>query len=31
VLHIAATRATHQLWLVVTATPSPLLPEHLRG
>jgi DNA helicase II / ATP-dependent DNA helicase PcrA len=30
-LHIAATRATHQLWLVVTATPSPLLPEHLRG
>jgi DNA helicase-2/ATP-dependent DNA helicase PcrA len=30
-LHIAATRAAHQLWLVVTATPSPLLPEHLRG
>jgi DNA helicase-2/ATP-dependent DNA helicase PcrA len=30
-LHIAATRAAHQLWLVVTATPSPLLPEQLRG
>lgn len=30
-LHIAATRAAHQLWLVVTASPSPLLPEHLRG
>jgi DNA helicase-2/ATP-dependent DNA helicase PcrA len=30
-LHIAATRAAHQLWLVITATPSPLLPEHLRG
>jgi DNA helicase-2/ATP-dependent DNA helicase PcrA len=25
-LHIAATRAAHQLWLVVTAAPSPLLP-----
>ena len=23
--HIAATRAAHQLWLVVTAAPSPLL------
>jgi DNA helicase-2/ATP-dependent DNA helicase PcrA len=30
-LHIAATRAAHQLWIVVTASPSPLLPEHLRG
>jgi DNA helicase-2/ATP-dependent DNA helicase PcrA len=24
--HIAATRAAHQLWLVVTAPPSPLIP-----
>lgn len=24
--HIAATRAAHQLWLVVTAAPSPLVP-----
>ena len=30
-LHIAATRAAHQLWLVVTATPSPLLPAELLG
>jgi DNA helicase-2/ATP-dependent DNA helicase PcrA len=28
-LHIAATRAAHQLWLVVTAEPSPLLPPEL--
>jgi DNA helicase-2/ATP-dependent DNA helicase PcrA len=28
-LHIAATRAAHQLWLVVTAEPSPLLPADL--
>jgi DNA helicase-2/ATP-dependent DNA helicase PcrA len=28
-LHIAATRAMHQLWLVVTGTPSPLLPPAL--
>jgi DNA helicase-2/ATP-dependent DNA helicase PcrA len=28
-LHIAATRAAHQLWLVVTADPSPLLPAEL--
>jgi DNA helicase-2/ATP-dependent DNA helicase PcrA len=28
-LHIAATRAAHQLWLVVTAEPSPLLPREL--
>jgi DNA helicase-2/ATP-dependent DNA helicase PcrA len=27
--HIAATRAAHQLWLVVTATPSPLVPGEL--
>jgi DNA helicase-2/ATP-dependent DNA helicase PcrA len=25
-LHIAATRAAHQLWLIVTATPSKLIP-----
>ena len=24
--HIAATRAAHQLWLVVTGSPSPLIP-----
>ena len=28
-LHIAATRAAHQLWLIVTDTPSPLLPPEL--
>ena len=28
-LHIAATRAAHQLWLVVTGDPSPLLPQRL--
>jgi DNA helicase-2/ATP-dependent DNA helicase PcrA len=27
--HIAATRAAHQLWLIVTATPSPLFPPAL--
>jgi DNA helicase-2/ATP-dependent DNA helicase PcrA len=27
--HIAATRAAHQLWLLVTATPSPLVPAAL--
>lgn len=27
--HIAATRAAHQLWLLVTAAPSPLLPPAL--
>ncbi len=25
-LHVAATRAMHQLWLLVAATPSPVLP-----
>ena len=25
--HIAATRAAHQLWLVSTSTPSPLIPN----
>ncbi len=29
-LHIGATRAAHQLWLVTTAEPSPLLPAYLR-
>lgn len=28
-LHIGATRAAHQLWLVACRTPSPLLPPHL--
>ncbi len=28
-LHIAATRAAHQLWIVVTGAPSPLLPARL--
>ena len=28
-LHIGATRATHQLWLIATAEPSPLV-GHLR-
>jgi DNA helicase-2/ATP-dependent DNA helicase PcrA len=27
--HIGATRAAHQLWLIVTASPSPLLPPAL--
>src|SRR6185295_6571707 len=27
--HIAATRAAHQLWLIVTSTPSPLVPPAL--
>ena len=30
-LHIGATRAAHQLWLIVTAAPSPLLPPGLLG
>ena len=30
-LHIGATRAAHQLWIVTTGDPSPLLPESLRG
>jgi DNA helicase-2/ATP-dependent DNA helicase PcrA len=29
-LHIGATRAAHQLWVISTSTPSPLLPEWLR-
>jgi DNA helicase-2/ATP-dependent DNA helicase PcrA len=29
-LHIGATRAAHQLWLLSSGRPSPLLPEELR-
>jgi DNA helicase-2/ATP-dependent DNA helicase PcrA len=29
-LHVAMTRAAHQLWVTSTASPSPLLPETLR-
>lgn len=28
-LHIGATRAAHQLWIISTSTPSPLLPKWL--
>jgi DNA helicase-2/ATP-dependent DNA helicase PcrA len=28
-LHLGATRAAHQLWLICTGTPSPLLPNQL--
>ena len=28
-LHIAATRAAHQLWVTTTGEPSPLLPKRL--
>ncbi|MCS6901996.1 MAG: ATP-binding domain-containing protein [Myxococcales bacterium] len=28
-LHIAATRAAHQLWVIFTGPPSPLLPQYL--
>ncbi len=28
-LHIAATRAAHQLWVMTTGRPSPLLPDSL--
>jgi DNA helicase-2/ATP-dependent DNA helicase PcrA len=27
--HIAVTRAAHQLWLIVTGQPSPLIPRDL--
>jgi DNA helicase-2/ATP-dependent DNA helicase PcrA len=27
--HIAATRAAHQLWLLVTGPPSPLVPSSI--
>jgi DNA helicase II / ATP-dependent DNA helicase PcrA len=29
-LHVAMTRAAHQLWITYTSAPSPLLPEGLR-
>jgi DNA helicase-2/ATP-dependent DNA helicase PcrA len=29
-LHIAATRAAHQLWILTTSRPSPLIPADLR-
>ena len=29
-LHVACTRAAHQLWITYAGTPSPLLPESLR-
>lgn len=29
--HIGATRAAHQLWLVTTAEPSPLIPPWMRA
>ena len=29
-LHIAATRAAHQLWLFAVGRPSPLIPQELR-
>ena len=29
-MHIGATRAAHQLWLISTGEPSPLVPEALR-
>ncbi len=29
-LHVAATRAVHQLWLTATGTPSPILPPAVR-
>jgi DNA helicase-2/ATP-dependent DNA helicase PcrA len=28
-LHIGATRAAHQLWIIATGTPSPLLPSYM--
>jgi DNA helicase-2/ATP-dependent DNA helicase PcrA len=30
-LHVGATRAAHQLWIVSTGQPSPLVPEGLPG
>jgi DNA helicase-2/ATP-dependent DNA helicase PcrA len=29
-LHIGATRAAHQLWLISSGAPSPLIPPELR-
>jgi DNA helicase-2/ATP-dependent DNA helicase PcrA len=28
-LHIGATRAAHQLWIITSGTPSPLIPKRL--
>lgn len=30
-LHVGATRAAHQLWIVSTGAPSPLIPDGLAG
>lgn len=30
-LHVALTRAAHQLWLICSDTPTPLLPDTLTG
>ncbi len=30
-LHVAMTRAAHQLWITMTGKPSPLLPDDLQG
>ena len=30
-LHVAMTRAAHQLWITYAGAPSPLLPDALRG
>jgi len=30
-LHVGATRAAHQLWIISTGVPSPLIPEGLPG
>jgi DNA helicase-2/ATP-dependent DNA helicase PcrA len=30
-LHIGATRAAHQLWLIATSEPSPLIPPAGEG
>ncbi len=30
-LHVGMTRAAHQLWVTYVGTPSPLLPDSLRG
>ena len=30
-LHIGATRAAHQLWMIAVGNPSPLLPAAMRG
>ena len=29
-MHIGVTRAAHQLWMVSTTEPSPLIPRALR-